>query len=203
WQAHCTLAHVHDLGTRKAREHSLNQRVRAHAGLELGLPRFILRSDRRLALLGRYHDHPAPIRPLRELAREIVDQRLPSPALQPDLEATVLAAHQPHVALERKLDAEVALLRGKGDQILKARDDERRARLRLGQTRDGIARRRKGGTRRAARSLHPRCLDPRRFDPWRLEARRGGDRRMRRRRTTPTAGGCVIVERAGYFLGPP
>src|SRR6516162_2963937 len=124
WQGRRALAHVHDLGTRKAREHGLHERIRAHAGLELSLPRLILRSDRRLALLGRYHDHPAPIRPLRELAREIVDQRLRGAALQSDLESAVLAAHQPHVALERKLDAEIALLRGKGDQILKARDDE-------------------------------------------------------------------------------
>src|SRR5262249_44798435 len=125
-----------------------------------------------VALFGRYHDHPAPIRPLRELAREIVDQRLRGAALQSDLEPTVLAAHQPHVALERELDAEVALLRGKGDQILKARDDERRrTRLRLGQTRDGVARRRKGCARRSAPGL-----DPERFRPALRRAARGAAR---------------------------
>src|SRR6266481_1654798 len=155
-QGRRALAYVDDLGTRKARKHGLHERVCAHASLELGLPRLILRSHRRLAVFGRYHDHPAPTRPLRELAREIVDQRLRGAALHSDLEPTVLAAHQPHVALERELDAEVALLRGKGNQILKARDDERRwTWLRLGQTRDGLARWRKGCTRRAARGLDP------------------------------------------------
>src|SRR5262245_47515347 len=104
WQDRSAFAHVHDLGTRKARKHRLHERLRAYAGLELSLPRVVLRSDRRLTRLGRYHHHPAPICPLRELAREIVDQRLRGASLQPDLESTVLAAHQPHVALERKLE---------------------------------------------------------------------------------------------------
>src|SRR5262249_57466374 len=106
---------------------------RLYAGLGRGLPRLVLRSDGGLALLGRYHDHPAPVGPLRELARQIVDQRLGGAWLQRDFETAVLAAHEPHVALERKLDAEVALLRGECDQILEARDSERRrTRLRLG-----------------------------------------------------------------------
>src|SRR5262249_61537060 len=94
------FAHVDDLGTWKTRKHGLHQRVRAHADLELGLPRVTLRSDRRLTLFGRYHHHPAPIGPLRELAREIVDQRLRGAALQSALETTVLQApppQQPHV----------------------------------------------------------------------------------------------------------
>src|SRR5262249_45265194 len=146
------LAHVHNLGTGKAREHRLYQRIPLRAGLELGLPRLVLRSDGGLALLGRYHDHPAPVGPLRELAREIVDQRLGGAWLQRDFETAVLAAHKPHVAFERKLDAEVALLRGECDQILEARDSERRrTRLRLGETRHRIARwgkRAQGGTQR-------------------------------------------------------
>src|SRR5262245_1217398 len=94
------LDHVYDLGPGKAREHGLNQRVRRHAGLERGLPRVVLRSDRRLALLRRYDDHPAPVRPLRELARQIVDQRLCRARLQCNLQPTVLATHQPHVRSE-------------------------------------------------------------------------------------------------------
>src|SRR5262245_4189693 len=118
------LAHVNDLGAGKAREHGLHQRIRLDAGLERGLPRAVLRSNRRLARLRRYDDHPAPAGPLRELARQIVDQRLCRARLQCDLQPTVLAAHQPHVALKGELDPEIALLRRQRDQILEPADGQ-------------------------------------------------------------------------------
>ena len=57
--------------------------------------------QRRLRRLRRHHHHPAPAGPLLELARQLVDQRLGGARLQRDFEPAVLAAHQPHVALER------------------------------------------------------------------------------------------------------
>src|SRR5262245_2911478 len=184
-RSRAALAHVNDLGARKAREYRLHQRVRLDVGLERGLPRVILRSNRRLALLCRYDDHPAPVGPLRELARQIVDQRLCRARLQCDLQPTVLAAHQPHVALERELDAEVALLRRQRDQILEPADGQRGRTWRcLGQTRAHLARGRQRCARRAARDLAPR----------RLQAWRRGGRRRSGGRSARARPACVLVE---------
>src|SRR5262249_22295083 len=157
WQGGSALTHVHDLGARKTRENGLHQRIRLYAGLERGLPCLNLRSDRRLAFSGGDDDYPAPVGPLRELARKIVDQRVGSGRLQGDLESPILAAHQPHVALERKLDGEVALLGGKDDQILEKRNGKRqRARLRLRRTRDRLVRWRERSASHPARGIDPR-----------------------------------------------
>ena len=72
--------------------------------------------ERGRTLLRRHHDHPGPAGPLLELARQVVDQRLCRTRLERDLEPAVLAAHKPHVALERSLDLQVALLGCKRNQ---------------------------------------------------------------------------------------
>src|SRR5439155_25309767 len=63
-QGHSALTHIHDLGPRKTRENALPQRIRLYAGLARGLPRLVLRSDRRLAVFGGDDNHPAPVGPL-------------------------------------------------------------------------------------------------------------------------------------------
>src|SRR3954469_7547780 len=198
-QRHLALAYVHDLGPGKAREHGLHQGISAYAGLEFGLACLVLRSDRCLALFGRHHNHPAPVGPLRELSRQVVHQSLRGALLQSDLQPAVLAAHQPDVALERQLDAEVALLRGERDQILETPDHQGwRGWLRRRHARARIA----GGGQRGTWPPSARGLDPRRARPRQLEGRgrRSPGRRGRRRGTLRPRRLPVVVERADHVL---
>jgi len=77
-----------------------------------------------MPLLRRDHDHPLAARPCGNLACEIVHQGLGGTRLERDFEPPVLAAHEPHVALERELDREIAFARGKRNQILEPIYDE-------------------------------------------------------------------------------
>ena len=58
-----------------------------------------------------------PVQPVK-LALKIVDQRLWRARLKRDFELAILEAHQPHVALQRHLGRDVALVGGKRDQLL-------------------------------------------------------------------------------------
>ena len=121
------------------------------------MPRLVLRLDGRLALLAGNHHHPASIGPLRKLARQIVDQRLRRALFQCNLQAAVLAANQPHVALERKLHSDVALVRRERNQFLEARNNEGRSgRLRGRLDHGGDRRLRHAAWRRGAWHVHSR-----------------------------------------------
>ena len=137
-----------------------------------------------LALFGRHHDHPAPVGPLRELSRQVVDQRLrarfgSSPiSSRPSSQRTSRTSR-----FERELDAEVALLRGQRDQILETPDDERLAPVGSGADMRALAGRWTG--RSAARGA-PRVVSTREGST-RGASKRGADgsalRRGRRRGT--------------------
>ena len=115
------LAHVDDLGAGKARQHRLHQRIGTHAVLEFGLARFVLRrgSTARPASAETVTIQRRPVHSpsLRDRSPTSVLAALGS---MPDFEPAVLEAHEPHVAFQRALDREVALFRGKRDQILEA-----------------------------------------------------------------------------------
>ena len=113
------MRHADDLGTRKAAEHGLHQRIALHVALDLGLLRIGLRAHRRRALLlGNDHD-PTLAGPAGQFALKIVDQRLRRARLKRDFELAILAADQPHIALQRHLGGDVALVGGKRDQLLR------------------------------------------------------------------------------------
>src|SRR5262249_61763751 len=92
-----------DCGAGEGDQTRLHQRIGTNAGEQLRMPGFILRFERGLTLLRRYHNDPTSARPIRKLPREITDQRPRRGWFEGELKLAVLETNQPNVALERRL----------------------------------------------------------------------------------------------------
>ena len=117
-----SAAHVDDLGAGKALQHRLHQRIGAHAASSSACLRVGAATSASARPSREITDHPAPAGPVRRACAQIVASDLGGASAQRDFEPAVLEAHQPHLALQRELHLDVALLGGERDQVRRSAD---------------------------------------------------------------------------------